>query len=377
MSFEDIIPAFRYSQIHYFTVFLISVITALFYVSDENSKIHKDVYGKIFAILLFLAVSIFWGLRPTYSKVFGDTWLYAYSYENMFDNPNDQIANTEWLWNQLNYFCRYLGFSTSAFFVTLEFLYVGFMLWTCHRLMGNNLCVGFLFCITSYSFLSYGVNGIRNGLACSTLMLAISFLNNQNKWSYLMSGLFVVIANGLHASAIIPTIALFFSFLFINSTQKTIFIWIISILLSLILGNSLIQFIPDFGLDTSRFDNYIIAGEDNQAMEKFTSGGFRFDFLLYSVMPILMIWYVTIKRNFVDLTYNIIANTYILANAFWIIVIRASYSNRFAYLSWFLYPLVIAYPLIRFNLWEDQDKKAALILFVYASFTFIMFLLGK
>ena len=377
MSFESIIPIDRYAQIHYIIVFVISIITTLFYLSSENHRIHNNVYGRIFAVLLFIVITIFWGFRPTNSTLFGDTWLYAYSYENLFDDYNSQTAQTEWLWNGLNYFCHYIGFSTSVFFVVIELLYVGLMLWACQRLMGNNLWVSFLFCVTSFSFLSYGVNGIRNGLACSFFLLAIAFLNNQKKWNYILSGVFVLAACCIHISSIIPTVALLLSFIFIRDPKKTILVWIVSIILSLVFGNILIQIIPNFGFDTSRFDNYIAAGSNSQLMEKFSSGGFRFDFLLYSSMPILMVWYVTIKRNFIDLTYNIIANTYIFANAFWIIVIRAAYSNRFAYLSWFLYPLVIAYPLLRMNIWKDQDRKSALILFAYSSFTFIMFLLNK
>jgi len=58
-------------------------------------------------------------------------------------------------------------------------------------------------------------------------------------------------------------------------------------------------------------------------------------------------------------------------------VIRAAFSNRFAYLSWFIYPLVIAYPLLRMNIWEDQDRKTAQILLAYSGFTFFMHLIGK
>lgn len=375
MSFESIIPIDRYGQIHYIVVFVISIFTTLFYLTTDNHKIHNNVNGRVAALILFVVITLFWGFRPTNSTLFGDTWLYAYSYENLFNDYNAQTATTEWLWNELNYFCHFIGLSTSVFFVVIELLYVGLMLLACFRLMGNNLWVSFLFCVTSFSFLSYGVNGIRNGLACSFFLLAISFLNNQKIWNYILSGVFVLAACFIHTSSIIPTAALLLSFIFIHDSKIPILIWLTCIILSLVFGNSLIQFIPDFGFDTSRFDNYIAAGSDSQLMDKFSSGGFRLDFLLYSSMPILMVWYSTIKRNYIDLTYNIIANTYIFANAFWIIVIRAAYSNRFAYLSWFLYPFVIAYPLIRFNLWEDQDRKSALIFFAYSSFTFIMFLL--
>ena len=58
-------------------------------------------------------------------------------------------------------------------------------------------------------------------------------------------------------------------------------------------------------------------------------------------------------------------------------VIRAAFSNRFAYLSWFIYPLVIAYALIRIPIWRDQDRKLSLFLGGYAIFMIGMFLIGK
>ena len=121
------------------------------------------------------------------------------------------------------------------------------------------------------------------------------------------------------------------------------------------------QFFTSLGFD-DRMDQY--SGADI---------GFRWDFLFYSLFPVIMIWYVTQHRKFTDMTYNVFANTYLLCNAFWIMVIRSSYSNRFAYLSWFIYPVIIAYPILRMNLWKDQDRKTALIFFFYSGFTFFMF----
>ena len=53
-------------------------------------------------------------------------------------------------------------------------------------------------------------------------------------------------------------------------------------------------------------------------------------------------------------------------------VIRSAFSNRFAYLSWFLYPLVIAYPLVNMPLREDQDRLTGLILLAYGGFSAFM-----
>jgi hypothetical protein len=53
-------------------------------------------------------------------------------------------------------------------------------------------------------------------------------------------------------------------------------------------------------------------------------------------------------------------------------VIRSSFSNRFAYLSWFIYPLVIAYPLANLPVWKEQDQKIGVILLAYCGFTLFM-----
>ena len=43
-----------------------------------------------------------------------------------------------------------------------------------------------------------------------------------------------------------------------------------------------------------------------------------------------------VKKNYIeDQLYVKMCNIYLLANAIWILVIRANFSNRFAYLSWF------------------------------------------
>ena len=65
-----------------------------------------------------------------------------------------------------------------------------------------------------------------------------------------------------------------------------------------------------------------------------------------------------------------------IANAFWILIIRANFSNRFAYLSWFLMAPVIAYPMLRYKLFPNQYRIVGLVLAFYYLFTYFMFLRG-
>ena len=52
-------------------------------------------------------------------------------------------------------------------------------------------------------------------------------------------------------------------------------------------------------------------------------------------------------------------------------------TTAFAYLSWFLYPLLLAYPLLKLEIWSSQSKKLAIFMLGNILFTYLMFLMGK
>lgn len=72
--------------------------------------------------------------------------------------------------------------------------------------------------------------------------------------------------------------------------------------------------------------------------------GFRWDFLIYSALPIVTSCYFLFREEYRDVMYTWLLNIYIAANAFWILCMYAAFSNRFAQLSWFLMGFVFIYP---------------------------------
>lgn len=342
--------------------------------NEDNTIIYTKPSLPLPAFLLTLFLILFLGTRPL-DFIFGDSYQYSHTYLNItldYQSPN---LSSEWIWQDLALICRSSGLSVHSFFLIVDTVYFGLMLLCCWRLFPNNTWIALLFCYASFSCYTYSVNGIRNGMATSVIFLAISFLTDNDWKKYLCIPL-MLIALGIHRSTILPSTAALAAAFVIKEPKYAIRFWIASIFISLVAGNAIGNIFAGLGFD-DRMEGYFNMQNDANEMSRFESTGFRFDFLLYSAMPVLMAWYVTVKRNFRDRTFNIIANTYILANAFWVMVIRAAFSNRFAYLSWFIYPLVIAYPLLRMNIWEDQDRKTAQILLAYSGFTFFMFLIGK
>lgn len=361
-----------------YAAFILAIFTSISLSFQRENRPQIKTKGNLLVLGLSVLIVLYFGLATIYGIFIGDTILYEWDYRHLDQNSSfiPAFQEKEFLFHNLKILIYKLGGDSYFYFATLiASIYVITVYFTCKKLMKDRIWVAFLFFVVSFSFLGYGTNGIRNGAACHLMMLGIVFLTDRKKYGYFIFLLFSVVAYYIHSSSILPAICAILAVFIIKTPKQAIFIWVLSIAISLIVGNAIGEYFASLGFDdrTAYFED--VSGSIRA--DEFSSTGFRFDFLFYSFAPVLFIWYLTCKRNFNDNVYNILANTYILANAFWIMVIRATYSNRFAYLSWFLYPLVIAYPLLRMSIWEDQDRKTAIILFAYSSFTIIMLLLGR
>ena len=223
-----------------------------------------------------------------------------------------------------------------------------------------------LFC-GSLMFFSFATNGLRNGLACHvTLLVFVLYFKEQR----ILAAVIAFLAYSIHHSVGIPLAGFICSLFIYKRPHWSIIIWGLSIVASLLLGNSLTGFIEQFSVD-ERLQGYTNLEQGGEGVQ-FSSYGFRWDFLAYSAMPIVLGYYTILKKRITDNWYSVLFSTYCLANAFWVIFIRAAFSNRFAYLSWFMYPIVVAYPLFFFKLWNDQDKKVGQIILAYVGFTAVM-----
>lgn len=58
---------------------------------------------------------------------------------------------------------------------------------------------------------------------------------------------------------------------------------------------------------------------------------------------------------------------------FWVLVIRANFSDRFAYLSWFMYALVMMYPLLESPDSFNNVRQKIFGLYLYNLFTYFMY----
>lgn len=387
-------------QLYYWAVFLFCLFLYFNYSGSDNCDKLLKKNAMYPALILTLFLMVYMGLRPV-SHVFGDTVNYAWGYK---------LANglaffkmdfeEEWLWEFILLTCKQSGFTVNMWFLIVEIGYLGFVFLGLRKLLHENPWMAMLFFLSAFSTFTFGVNGIRNGLACSMVIFAFAIAANKGVGQLILAGIVMVLAFGIHRSTALPIIAFFAASYLIKSPKFAIGFWVASIGLSLVLGDYFTNFFMGLGFD-DRMTSYATSMEQNK--EQFSQTGFRWDFLLYSAMPVWLTWYICKKVDEERALYGetqeeietgvpgagriadahsmrvfyILSTTYMLANSFWVMVNRAAFSNRFAYLSWFLYPVVIAYAVIRLHIWEDQDKKAGLILAAHAGFTIGMYMMGK
>ncbi len=360
-----------YLPIFLYLVIILTFATSASIMGKSYRQLDSSKSSILYPLLLILVLAVWIGMRPIATE-FGDTALYAHQYNLLMDNPPGTPSEQfEWLWLVIMRLCS--SFVDVQFFFTIVSLgYFGCTLWACKRLFPNNIWIAIFFNLAAFSFYTYGVNGIRNGLACSIVLVAMTYIAVPGKRNILIAAVLSYLAFSIHRSVILPCAMLFLSAYWIKNFKTVYIFWVLSIVISLVAGSFITSLFVGLSFD-DRMARYAVQYEMNRQ----ATIGFRWDFILYSAMPIILGYYVIVKKGIKDTAYMILLNTYTLSNAFWVMVIRANYSNRFAYLSWFMYAIVLAYPCLKLNVWgKRQGQITAYIMLAQVAFRWIMNILN-
>lgn len=361
----------KYVYLVMMSIFTVSMFMSLIKMRGYSVICTRYDYRPLVLFSVFMI--ILYGFRPI-TAWFGDTGSYATHFRIMqdfgtYNLRGDTEATKDVLFYTFMFFSAKI-MDVHLFLAICMFFYVYLMFIGCRKLDPKHGALLMLFCYGSFEFYPFAVNGIRNGLACSFLIFALASLCKNDKMLAIVISL---VAVGLHKSAILPAAMMFLAY-YINKPKCMYIIWIITLILSLTLGGYIDNLLSNVSYDNRLADNL----QNNYADDALMQHRFRWDFLLYSSMPIILGWYTIFKRHVYDKSYLVILGTYMYANAFWVLAIRAMFSNRIAYLSWFIYPIVLAYPLLNFPVFKKQhSKKTAWILFAQLCFTLLLWLTEK
>lgn len=316
-------------------------------------------------VILLVFITLYMGLRPVSLK-FGDMGSYGAMFKRyQFGEPLREDADI--LFERFMQFCAQV-MSMENFFLTVDVLYLLPMYLFAQKHGRDYWFFMFFMFLASFSFWTYGTNGIRNGLGTSMFIMGLYY---YNKRKLIMYGFFAA-AFFMHRSTVIPIAAYIVTYFLLKRPRLILWIWLGAIPLSLAAGGFWEGLFGGFDFTADRSAGYIGEGSE-EFMDQFSRTGFRWDFLFYSSFGILAGWYFIFKKKVRDVFYTHIFGIYAIGNAFWILIIRAAFSNRFAYLSWFLMAPVIIYPLCKYKVSKDQYKVVGAIIFIYYLFTYALF----
>ncbi len=372
----ELVPAEYYTLVFYSTMFVLCLLTGIYYLDSNSCQKLLKQNSALLPFLLSVILIFYIGLRPIRGLYFGDMAMYNHVWRLVDESSGATRileSNREWFFQFVLVSSKRLVPNPQFFFLVVDIIYIGCHFWACKKLLWENVWLAVLFTFYSFQFFTFGTNGLRNGMGCALMLVSIAYFADRNKIGYIIGFLFFIFALGCHRSVLIPFAAVMVSLFFVKDIKYSVSIWLFCIFLSLVAGSYFQNLFLGLGLD-QRMSTYSSVSE--QSMAKFSRLGFRWDFLLYSAMPVALVWFVRYKGIF-NRTLYFLANTYIIANSFWVLICRVAFSNRFAYLSWFLYSLVIAYAVVRVPIWKNQDKIAGWILLAHSAFTIIMFSIGQ
>jgi len=362
------LEASLYEPIYLTLISLLSLVTGMRLIISGGNTLAIGEHNRgnsLGPLILCLILAIWIGLRPV-SFLFGDTVNYAMVYNAIEPgNLHDYRISSEWLWDIFTYLCRTAGLSVNVYFMLIDLVYILVSFAAVKKFVPTSPWLGTLFLIGALFFFSFGTNGLRNGVACSIVLLIMAYMLEER---YVSAVVLSLIALSIHRSSALPLGGAILALTVLKNPRYALYGWITCILLSLIAGNYWTELIADIGFD-DRLAQYTDTSDENLSTWGSTSS-FRWDFLAYSAIPVIYFFYIC-SRGLRDGWFNTLATTYLVANSFWVLMIRAAFSNRFAYLSWFLIPVIFVYPLCNMKVWKDQNFVAGMLLIAYVSITVI------
>ncbi|SFF60283.1 EpsG family protein [Salegentibacter agarivorans] len=355
----ELFPIHIYTPIYYQLLFAIVFITAINTFSTNITTPNGIKFAKMVGGVAVIYLLLIMGLRPI-SYYFGDMGTYN-NYFERYQSGEEVLKVKDGFFYAFMKFCSYF-MNAQFFFFLCASLYILPIYLACKKWFSNYWGYGFLMIISVLTFWAYGTNGIRNGLATSVFIYALS------RDKLLFKALWMFLAVNIHTSIAIPILAYLIIY-FKNNPSLYLKIWFLAIPLSLVGGGFWESLFLGFGFEEDRMQLYLA---NDEFAEQFSQTGFRWDFLLYSSTGVFAGYYYIFKKKFKDKNYRVIYQVFVITNSFWILVIRAGFSNRFAYLSWFLLGLVIIYPLLKKKFLINQHNKIGLIISASFLFTYLL-----
>ena len=347
------IAPYLYSYIYLIVCSLFLVVYSNYYTKSVSNTSKVNVSALLVFFVPILAVFI--GTRP--ESVGSDTTQYMQLYE--FEQGRvfqwDKDAQNLIFDNLFSLFSSW-ELDIEWFFILIAMIYFGSIAVACKKLFPQKQEIAFFSCLLAFSTFSYATDGIKAGAAASIFLVALAYRRNMA-----LSVALALLSIGFHHSMKVVAYAYVIVY-FYKNTKMYFYGWLFATFIA----------IAHIGAFQEIFASYADEkGKDYLAGGGFMTG-FRPDFILYSAMPIVVGYIMYVKRKIRNDAYELWLRLYLMTNSIWMLCMYASYTNRIAYLSWFLYPIVLIYPYLNNNMGTFRKKEGRNVIMYHMLFTIFM-----
>lgn len=227
----------------------------------------------------------------------------------------------------------------NTFLTIIALIYIGGAYIGMKGLFGKMALFSLFVFVISPNFFQFSINVMRNGYAASVFAISF-FYYKKPKIMYSIMAFSCL----CHISMILP-----FVFFIITRNTRSIqipfILWCVSLMLQLS-GRS-IGSLAQFFLAADLYDGYI-NGQMDMEVQSWGS------FLMYGMSPVLVAIYFIGVKKYKDRLYTHLLNTFLITQAIYVQVMNVEFALRFAYLSTFLMPYLLLYPLLKNKYWNYQ-----------------------
>lgn len=341
MLAANLYPIIYFSVVTILTLYCFQVYSGF---SETRIKYCNTYNHSHASIILISIITIFIGLRPD-SIVFVDMISYTHRYEAL----NVELSNFEFndqaqnlIFDNIFFFCGLNNVNITYFYLFISIIYFSGIFWIVYKCFPNDNFYALVVYLGALSTFSYGTNGIKAGAAASLFLMCFVFYRKP-----LLITLFALLSLGFHHSMTLTIYSFVFAY-FIKNEKYFFIFWVTCLFLSTLHLSFFTEFFAE--LTDEKGQSYLLA--DEESFEGKT--GFRWDFILYSLPPVAIGYWAIYKKHVKDRMYHLLLCTYLVANGIWLLCLYVPFNNRIAYLSWFLLPVLIIYPFLKFRLRTKQ-----------------------
>lgn len=355
----ELIPAAFYNTVFLVIVTILTIIVSVQYSHYGNKRLGEHVKSShMAAFLVATGFALYIGCRPV-SGVFIDMMNYVPYYARLTKRHFEFTIDTNnIIFDNILPYLAANKIDIRFFYLINAFVYFGGMFIAFKKMLPKDTLYMLVIYLGAFSTFSYGTNGFKAGAAASLFLCALAYRDNIR---YLI--LFCLLSFGFHHSMTLPIGALVLSLLYKN-TKVYYYVWIACVLLAA-LHVTYFQTIFN-GISDEQGQAYL-SNIDGEA-----SHGFRIDFIIYSAFPAMVGYYAVFKHGYRSVMYQMLLNTYLLVNSIWMLCMYASFTNRIAFLSWLILPVVLVYPFFDKEFVPRQYNKLNLVAWGHLGFTLAM-----